>query len=201
MEIAPVRPAIGPKNLEAGVPGAEPQVAVDFRQGPKHLTEPQPALPGSVAAGSFLDGRRDRLVVRRKMQVTPRLSDWSFRSAVRTAHDACDEFEPDVIVGSSRGGAVAMARSDVPLVLLAPAWRWCGVEPRVSAPKAVVIHSPSDRWVRFDDSRELRRRNPHVRLIAAGDGHRLNDPTARAALAEVLDDLFPTKEKPADADR
>ncbi len=132
--------------------------------------------------------------------MTPRLPDWSFRSAVRTALAACDEFEPDVIVGSSRGGAVgmALARPGVPLVLLAPAWRWCGVPPRVSAPQAVVIHSPSDRWVRFDDSRELCRRNPHVRLIAAGDGHRLNDPAARAALADVLDDLFPTKEKHAD---
>jgi predicted alpha/beta hydrolase family esterase len=131
---------------------------------------------------------------------TPRLSDWSLRSAVRAARAACDEFGPDVIVGSSRGGAVAlaMARPDVPVVLLAPAWRFCGVPPRVSAPQAVVIHSPSDRWVRFDDSRELRRRNPHVRLIAAGDGHRLNDPAARAALADVLNDLFPTEEKNAD---
>lgn len=135
--------------------------------------------------------------------LTPRLSDWSFRSAVRAARAACDEFEPDVIVGSSRGGAVAMAlaRPDVPLVLLAPAWRFCGVPPNVAAPQAVVIHSLSDRWVRFDDSRELRRRSPHVRLIAAGDGHRLNDPAARAALADALDDLFTTKEKPADADR
>jgi len=132
--------------------------------------------------------------------LTPRMSDWSLRSAVRTARAACDEFEPDVIVGSSRGGAVAMALvpSGVPLVLLAPAWRWCGVPPRVSAPQAVVIHSPSDRWVRLDDSVELCRQNPHVRLIAAGDGHRLNDPAARAVLADVLNDLFPTEEKHAD---
>lgn len=135
--------------------------------------------------------------------LTPRLSDWSFRTAVRTAQDAYDKFQPNVIVGSSRGGAVgmALARSDVPLVLLAPAWRFCGVPPRVSAPQAVVIHSSNDRWVSFDDSRELRRRNPHIRLIAAGDGHRLNDPAARAALTESLNDFFPTKEKPADADR
>lgn len=135
--------------------------------------------------------------------LTPRLSDWSFHSAVRTARAACDEFGPDVIVGASRGGAVAMAlaRSDVPLVLLAPAWRFCGVPPRIVAPQAVVIHSPSDRWVRFDDSRELCQRNPQVRLIAAGHGHRLNDPAARAALTDVLDDLFPAKEKPANAVR
>lgn len=132
--------------------------------------------------------------------LTPRLSDWSFRSAVRAARAACDEFEPDVIVGSSRGGAVAMAlaRPDVPAVLLAPAWRFCHVPPRIVAPQAVVIHSPSDRWVRLDDSRELCQRNPQVRLIAAGDGHRLNDPAARAALADFLHDLFPTEEKHAD---
>jgi uncharacterized protein len=53
----------------------------------------------------------------------PNLSDWFFSRAVRQAQAAYDEFQPDVIVGSSRGGAVAMALNsgDTPLVLLAPA--------------------------------------------------------------------------------
>lgn len=105
-----------------------------------------------------------------------------------------------MIVGSSRGGAVAMAlaRPDVPLVLLAPAWRFCGVPPTVYASKAVVIHSPHDRLVPLADSRQLRRHHPAIRLIEVGTGHRLNDPDARAALTDALDDLFLTHEKPTD---
>jgi pimeloyl-ACP methyl ester carboxylesterase len=124
--------------------------------------------------------------------LTPRLSDWSFRRAARTAHDAFNEFQPDVIVGSSRGGAVAMAmaRSDVPLVLLAPAWRWCGVEPALWA-EAIIIHSKYDKMVSVSDSRELCRRNPTARLLEVGTDHRLNDEEAGAVLAEVLDDLLP----------
>jgi hypothetical protein len=122
------------------------------------------------------------------------LCDWSFRSAVRTARAACDEFGPDVIVGSSRGGAVAMAlpRSDLPLVLLAPAWRWCGVEPTLRA-EAIIIHSKYDKLVSISDSRELCRRNPTARLLEVGTDHRLNDEGAGAVLADVLDELFPNR--------
>lgn len=126
--------------------------------------------------------------------LTPRLSDWSFRSAVRTAHDAFNEFQPDVIVGSSRGGAVGMslARSDVPLVLLAPAWRWCGVEPALRA-EAIILHSKYDKLVSISDSRELCRRNPTARLLEVGTDHRLNDEEAGNVLADVLDDLLPNQ--------
>jgi hypothetical protein len=55
---------------------------------------------------------------------TPRLTNWSFAAALRTAQTTFDEYKPDVIVGSSLGAAVAMAmQRDTPLVLLAPAWR------------------------------------------------------------------------------
>lgn len=125
---------------------------------------------------------------------TPRLSDWSFRRAVRSARDAFNEFQPDVIVGSSRGGAVAMAmaRSDVPLVLLAPAWRWCGVEPALRA-EAIILHSKYDKLVSISDSRELCRRNPTARLLEVGTDHRLNDEEAGNVLADVLDDLLPNQ--------
>ena len=126
--------------------------------------------------------------------LTPRLSDWSFRGAVLTAQHAFDEFRPDVVVGSSRGGAVAlsMAAGHTPLVLLAPAWRWCGVGPVVRS-RAVVLHSPNDALVPVSDSRELCRRNPTARLIEVGVDHRLNDVEAAAVLADVLDELLPNR--------
>jgi len=48
-----------------------------------------------------------------------------FESALATAHAAFDEHRADVVVESSRGGAVAMyVRNDTArLVLLCPAWK------------------------------------------------------------------------------
>lgn len=52
--------------------------------------------------------------------VNPALDDDDFDAAVRTAQAEYDQHKPDVIVGSSRGGAVAMNidSKDTPLVLL-----------------------------------------------------------------------------------
>jgi len=119
--------------------------------------------------------------------LTPRLSHWSFRRAVQTAQDAFHLYQPDLVVGSSRGGAVAL-RVEIgttPLVLLSPAWWAWRVRPEVRT-KAVVIHSRNDNVVRFADSERLCKLNAGVRLVAAGRDHRLNDPQARAALKEAV---------------
>ena len=57
--------------------------------------------------------------------INPALDDDDFDLAVRTAQAEYDQHQPDVIVGSSRGGAVAMniESGDTPLVLLCPAWK------------------------------------------------------------------------------
>jgi uncharacterized protein len=116
----------------------------------------------------------------------PNLSDWFFSKAVRQAQAAFDEFYPDVIVGSSRGGAVAMAvdSGETPLILLAPAWkRWGKV--RSVKRNTVVIHSLQDEYVPFEDSVELCEASGS-RLVAAGVDHRLNCWEARRALREAL---------------
>ena len=52
--------------------------------------------------------------------VNPALPDDDFHAAVRIAQDEFDQHYPDVVVGSSRGGAVAMnLKIDVPLLLTA----------------------------------------------------------------------------------
>lgn len=118
--------------------------------------------------------------------LTPRLSDWFFSWAVAQAQAAYDEFQPDVIVGSSRGGAVAMNMHSggTPLILLAPAWRRWG-KARSVKKNCVVIHSPFDEYVPFSDSVELCEVSG-VRLIAAGVDHRLNCWEGRMALREAL---------------
>lgn len=116
----------------------------------------------------------------------PNLSDWFFSKAVRQAQTAFDELQPDVIVGSSRGGAVAMAvnSGETSLVLLAPAWKQWGKAKSVK-PNTVVIHSLRDEYVPFSDSVELCEASGS-RLVAAGVDHRLNSWEARRALTEAL---------------
>ncbi len=117
---------------------------------------------------------------------TPRLSDWSFSSAVRSAQEAVEMLRPDLIVGASRGGAVAMnIDSDgTPLVLLAPAWKRWG-KARTIHSNCVVIHSLFDKMVPFEDSVQLCG-SSEAKLIAAGLDHRLNCEEGRRALARVL---------------
>src|ERR1022692_2671930 len=58
----------------------------------------------------------------------PKLPDEDFTLAVKIAQEEFDKNQPQVVVGSSRGGAVAMNinSGDVKLVLLCPAWKKWG---------------------------------------------------------------------------
>jgi hypothetical protein len=79
--------------------------------------------------GSNPTGRKPAFLRDQGFEVAyPILPEWDFDGAVRTAQDAFDADRPGVIVGYSRGGVVAMnmASGDVPLVLLAPAWKYGG---------------------------------------------------------------------------
>jgi hypothetical protein len=58
--------------------------------------------------------------------INPKLPDDDFAEAVRIAQEQFDNHHPEAVVGSSRGGAVAMNidSGDARLVLLCPAWKW-----------------------------------------------------------------------------
>lgn len=119
--------------------------------------------------------------------LTPELSDWSFSKAVAQAQVAFDSFKPDVIVGSSRGGAVAMNMDsgETPLILLAPAWKHWGKFDRITKP-SFVIHSMTDDVVPYDDSVKLWTNSTGLELICAGADHRLNDAEAKGILMFAL---------------
>lgn len=121
--------------------------------------------------------------------LNPALPEESFADAVSIAQAQLDLNRPAVIVGSSRGAAVAMALDAglTPRVLIAPAWRWCGIDPIVG-PRTVILHSPADDLVPLADSRELVARNelPDDALIEIGADHRMNDAAALAALARAI---------------
>jgi hypothetical protein len=111
--------------------------------------------------------------------INPKLPDEDFAEAVRIAQEEFDKHQPDVVVGSSRGGAMAMSieSRDTPLVLLCPAWKTHGTAKTVKK-KTAILHSRTDDVVPFADSEELVRNSdlPASALIKVGNDHRLADP-------------------------
>ena len=109
----------------------------------------------------------------------PKLPDENFNEAVQIAQDEFDKHRPDVIVGSSRGSAVAMNINSgaVKLVLLCPAWKKWGMAKTVKV-GTVILHSRADDVIPFSDSEELVRNSglPAAALIVVGDDHRLAEP-------------------------
>lgn len=115
----------------------------------------------------------------------PALDDDDFEAALRTAQDAYEHCLPDVVVGSSRGGAVALniQTRDTPLVLLCPAWRRWGTADRLKA-NAVILHSRMDDVIPFEDSELLISQSslPAETLIEVGSDHRLADEASLAVM-------------------
>ena len=137
------------------------------------------SVPGGVKPTYLMDHGHE--------VINPALDDDDFDAAVRTAQAEFDRHRPDVIVGSSRGGAVAMnlESGNTPLVLLCPAWKKYG-SARTTKPATTILHSPADDVVPFADSKELVRNSglPAGALIEVGTDHRLADPEP---LGKMLD--------------
>ncbi len=110
--------------------------------------------------------------------INPALNDDDFDAAVRSAQTEYDQHQPDVIVGSSRGGAVALNINsrDTPLVLLCPAWKNWGTVKSLK-PISLILHSRNDEVIPFADSEELVANSglPPETLIEIGKDHRLAD--------------------------
>lgn len=122
--------------------------------------------------------------------LNPAIPDDDFADAVRVAQAEFDQHHPEAIVGSSRGGAVAMNINSgtTPLVLLCPAWKRWGTA-RTIKPGTVILHSPADETIPFADSQELLRNSglPESALIAVGHEHRLADPDSLQAMLEAVE--------------
>jgi hypothetical protein len=111
--------------------------------------------------------------------INPKLPDDDMEEAVHIAQAEFDRHQPEVVVGSSRGGAIAMniKSGDARLVLLCPAWKkWREVKKAKSG--SIILHSRADDVVPFADSVELVRNSglPSSALIEVGNDHRLADP-------------------------
>ncbi len=128
--------------------------------------------------------------------INPALPDEDFDEAVRIAQESFDQHRPDVVVGSSRGGAVAMNidSSGATLILLCPAWKKWGAA-RTVKPDTVILHSEADDVIPIADSRELVARSglADSALIIVGNDHRLADPGPLAAMAFAIGQLCPRR--------
>jgi len=122
--------------------------------------------------------------------LNPALPDEDFAGAVRIAQAEFDRHHPDAIVGSSRGGAVAMniRTGDTPLVLLCPAWKRFGTARTVKA-DTTILHSRADEVIPFSDSEELVRNSglPQSALIEIGSDHRLADAEPLEAMLRACE--------------
>jgi predicted alpha/beta hydrolase family esterase len=126
--------------------------------------------------------------------VNPALPRDSFDTSVKIAQDIIDVETPDVVIGSSRGGAVGMSINacGASVVLIAPAWKrflneqqmqtW---DIRCDAQRTIVLHSRSDDVVPFEDSESLSQRNG-VKVLEIGENHRMSDEDALSALLDVV---------------
>jgi len=118
------------------------------------------------------------------------LPDDDFAAAVRVAQAEFDQHLPDVVVGSRRGGAVAMniKSGSTPLVLLCPAWKRFG-RARTVKPGTIILHSKAGDVVPFSDSVELVRNSglPQSALIVVGHEHRLADEESVAKMLEACE--------------
>lgn len=127
--------------------------------------------------------------------LNPALPDDDFDATVGIAQAEFQRARPDVVVGSSRGGAVAMNidSGDTPLVLLCPAWKRWGTAKTVKA-NTVVLHSRADETIPFADSQELLRNSglPESALVVVGTDHRLADPEPLRAMLEACERMGST---------
>jgi len=141
---------------------------------------------------SIVGGRKPTFLIKAGHTVfNPALPDDDFHEAVRIAQSEFDQHQPDVVVGSSRGGAVAMniESGDKPLVLLCPAWKKWGTATTVKA-NTVILHSRADDVVPFEYSVELIKNSelPESALIEVGTDHRLADPEPLETMLKACED-------------
>ena len=130
--------------------------------------------------------------------LNPDLSGGDFNESVRIAQAEYEQHLPDVVVGSSRGGAVAINIDSkvTPLVLMCPAWKNWGTATTVKS-NTTILHSRQDDVVSFANSEELLANSglPKEKLIETGFEHRLADEESLRAMLDACERLANLQDK------
>jgi predicted esterase len=137
---------------------------------------------------------------------TPAMDTKNLEACVAQQAEAVRRFEPDVVVGSSYGAAVAVAllqreQWDGPTLLLAQAAQQLGLRGRL--PRGVrvwLVHATGDDVVPVDDARKLARSGTQglVRLVEVEDDHALHAFVASGRLVAMVEELAAAQASPAD---
>ena len=139
-------------------------------------------------------GAKARFLAERFTALTPAMDTSDFARCVRQQATVLAEFRPDVVVGSSFGGAVllALVRAGAwwgPTVLLAPAAAHFGVPGALPEGIPVtIVHGVADDVVDIASSRALGKTGSPdlVKLLEVDDGHRLQSLIDDASLAAIV---------------
>ena len=126
--------------------------------------------------------------------VTPAMDTRDFEGAIGIQARHAADFLPDVLVGSSFGGAVVLAMLQRGFhlgatVLLCPAYRHFSVEGRIpDGARVVIAHGTRDDLVPLDDSKSLAATGTPglVELVVVDDEHRLRTLLDDDALAMLV---------------
>ncbi len=88
--------------------------------------------------------------------LNPLLPKWSWDESLENAQVLIDSERPDIIIGSSRGGAVALSINTfgARLVLVAPAWKRFGGDIQLAC-GGIILHCREDKIIPYEDSVEL----------------------------------------------
>jgi hypothetical protein len=142
-------------------------------------------------------GTKARLLAEHFEARTPQMDTQRFEGCVRQIAREIESFRPDVVVGSSFGGAVAVAllqRGEWrgPTLLLAPAPAELGVPLRLPEDVTVwIVHGTRDDVVPIAGSLMLARSGSpeRVRLFEVRDDHRLSATVASGRLVTLVREL------------
>ena len=142
-------------------------------------------------------GTKAQLLARHFEARTPAMDPSDFESCVAVQRRCLGEFRPEVVVGSSFGGAVAVAllqRGDWagPTLLLAQAAERLGLRPALPDRVPIwIVHGTRDDVVDPEDSRRLAASgSPEwVRLLEVDDDHALSASVESGALLDWVREL------------
>ncbi len=144
-------------------------------------------------------GKKSRWLAERYGGCTPQLTTGDFLLALQQAREAIAALQPELVIGSSYGGALLLVLMQEgtwrgPALFLAQAGVKFGFPAELPAgSRAILIHSADDEVVPIAGSEALAAGGgPGVELIRVeGKGHRLEacvtDGTLEGAIARLLD--------------
>jgi hypothetical protein len=124
--------------------------------------------------------------------VNPSLPKESWSESLKIAQSCVDAEKPDIIIGSSRGGALALnvEPGSAKMILIAPAWKRFGKRDCEVPSGTIVMHCEEDDIVDYSDSIELvENASNNAALLSIGHDHRMSSPDVLEAMVELLSDF------------